>query len=153
MSGIELRHARIVLLKATHWPYVAAIYAFEALKQRFNLGNDEQDLFAARSRSYRRPLIAGRNNPTPEASRLSKARTRSEASLPMKRAAYESRTSHADSSDYVGEIRQLKTMIEKLSMQETLVDRLRTQESTIEKLGAQVEELTRRLAKPEDGQT
>lgn len=153
MSGIELRHARIVLLKATHWPYVAAIYAFETLKQNFNVGNDEQGLFTARSRSYRRPLTAGRNNLTPEAARLSKARNRSEASLPMKRAAYENRTSHADSNDYVGEIRELKALIEKLSMQETLVDRLRTQESMIEKLSVQVEELTRRLAKREDGQT
>lgn len=155
MSGTKLRHARIVLLKATHWPYAAAIYAFEALKQNLTIhvGNDEQGLFAARSRSYRRPLIAGLNNPTPEAARLSKARNESEASLPMKRAAYDSRTSHGDSIDYLGEIREMKAMIEKLSMQETLVDRLRTQESMIGKLGAQVEELTRRLAKPADGQT
>lgn len=71
----------------------------------------------------------------------------------MKRAAYENPTSHADSNGYVGGIRELKAMIEKLSMQETLVDRLRTQESMMEKLSVQVEELTRRLAKPEDGQT
>jgi len=52
----------------------------------------------------------------------------------------------------VGEIRQLKATIEKLGMQEMLDDRFRTQESMMEKLSAQVEELTRRLAKPEDGQ-
>jgi len=70
----------------------------------------------------------------------------------MKRAANGSRNSHPDSSDYVGEIRQLKATIEKLGMQEMLDDRFRTQESMMEKLSAQVEELTRRLAKPEDGQ-
>ena len=50
------------------------------------------------------------------------------------------------------ELREVKAMVEKLSMQETLDSRSQTQELVIAKLSAQVEELTRRLANPDDGQ-
>ena len=47
------------------------------------------------------------------------------------------------------ELHEVKTMIGKLSMQEKMEQRLDIQQTLIEKLGQQVEELTRRLAKPE----
>ena len=153
LSGVELRHARIVLLKATHWPYVAAIYAFEGVKHRLSRGQDEEGLFATRARSFKRPLLAGRRISTPKESRnlrVSWSKNRSQASLPMKLGATEDRPSHMNESESVVELRQMKAMIEKLNMQETLDSRLRTQELMIAKLSAQVEELARRLAKPED---
>ena len=69
----------------------------------------------------------------------------------MKPGATGDRPSHMDESESVVELRQIRAMIEKLNMQETLDSRLRTQELMIAKLSAQVEELARRLAKPEDG--
>ena len=153
LSGVELRHARIVLLKATHWPYVAAIYAFEGAKHRLNLGSEEEGLYASRSRSHKRPLLADRNCSTPKLSRYSASKNRSEASLSTKSAANESRTTQPKDRESVVELQKVKAMTETLKMQETLDNRLRTQESMIQKLSEQVEELTRRLAKPEDGQT
>ena len=154
LSGVELRQARIVLLRATHWPYVAAIYAFEGVKHSLGRSQDEEGLFATRARSYRRPLLAGRGNSIPKASRnlrVSWSKNRSQASLPMKAGATGDRPSHMDANESMAELRQMKAVMEKLNMQETLDSRLRTQELMIAKLSAQVEELARRLAKPEDG--
>ena len=69
----------------------------------------------------------------------------------LKPAANGDRAGHTVDSECMAELRQVKAMIEKLSMQETLDSRSRTQESMIAKLGEQIEELTQRLAKPEKG--
>ena len=53
-------------------------------------------------------------------------------------------------SDYVVELKEVKRMIEKLSVQETLERRLDEQQTLIEKLSTQVDELNRRLAKRRD---
>lgn len=53
-------------------------------------------------------------------------------------------------SDYVVELKEVKRMIGKLSMQETLERRLDMQQTLIEKLSTQVDELNRRLAKRQD---
>ena len=53
-------------------------------------------------------------------------------------------------SDYVGELKEVKRMIGKLSMQETLERRLDVQQTLIEKLSTQVDELNQRLAKRQD---
>lgn len=148
LSGAELRRARILLLKATHWPYVASIWAFEGAKQYFNIGGDDEGLFASRSRSYKRPVSRARNGSRPKVSHYSALKNRSEASLSLKPSPREARTTRSHNNEHGDELKQIKAMIEKLSMQETLDDRLRTQESMLEKLSTQVEELTRRLAKP-----
>ena len=70
----------------------------------------------------------------------------------MKPATRRDQAVHTNESNYMVELREVKAMVEKLSMQETLDSRSQTQELVIAKLSAQVEELTRRLAKPEDGQ-
>ena len=53
-------------------------------------------------------------------------------------------------SDYVVELKEVKRMIEKLSVQETLERRLDVQQTLIEKLSTQVDELNGRLAKRRD---
>lgn len=149
MSGVELRRARIVLLKATHWPYVAAIYVFESVKQRFHIGTQEEGLYASRSRSHKRPLLAGRNRSSPKVARYSGLKSRSEASLTSRPATNDDRLRLAVDSEYVSEMKQIKAMVQRLSMQEKVEPQLRRQEEMIERLSTQLEELTRRLTKPE----
>ncbi|KAL8824946.1 MAG: hypothetical protein Q9191_004715, partial [Dirinaria sp. TL-2023a] len=148
MTGVELRRARIVLLKATHWPYVAAIYAFESVKQRLNLGSQEEGLYASRSRSHKRPLLAGRNHSSPKIARYPGLRNRSEASLTSRLTTADGHVRHVKDTECLSEIKQVKEIVQKLSMQDTVEERLRTQEEMIERLSTQLGELTRRLAKP-----
>lgn len=148
MTGAQLRRARILLLKATHWPYVAAIYAFENIKRRFDLGSHNEGLYSSKVRSNKHPLL--RNHDASKLPRNSRPKSRSQASNTSRSWAGDGAIGHAHEREFLGEIRQVKTMIEKLGMQEALDTRLRAQEAMMEKLSTQVEELTRRLAKPEN---
>ena len=69
--------------------------------------------------------------------------------MTSKPAANDDRVRWAVDSEYVSEMKQVKAMVQKLSTQEKVESQLRMQEEMIERLSTQLEELTRRLAKPE----
>ena len=145
----KLRSARIILLKATHWPYVAAIYAYESASGR--LGNT----VAEWRYNPQSQLIAHKRPQTGQYSQHKSSRypavvNRSEASLPARKMTSENHSAIKTDSDYVVELKEVKRMIGKLSMQETLERRLDMQQTLIEKLSTQVDELNRRLAKRQD---
>ena len=61
----------------------------------------------------------------------------------------ESHDTATDNCELMVELIEVKKMIGKLNMQEKMEQKLETQQRLIEKLSRQVDELNRRLAKPE----
>lgn len=127
ISGEQLRRVRIALLKATHLPYIAAIWAYETTN-RYLSSTSERWQYT--SRSQKRPLIGSQAHVRHRGSRYPALRTRSDASLLAKTPGSEGRFNGARDLDSLTEV---KRMIEQLSIQ--------------------VEELSRRVAKPHEEQT
>ncbi|KAL8705042.1 MAG: hypothetical protein Q9201_001812 [Fulgogasparrea decipioides] len=124
--GKQLRNARIILLRATHIPCVAAIWVYEIASRYWS---DRRDQWRNKLSSPKRPLVASHITFSHKASKYSTIRNRSEGSLMAKMSGNEGRTHQAKELDTVEEVQKV---LEKLS----------TQEEMIEKLSRQVEKLT-----------
>ncbi|KAI4238224.1 MAG: hypothetical protein L6R40_005764 [Gallowayella cf. fulva] len=122
----QLRNARIILLKATHVPYVVAIWVYEGVIRSWNDKRDEWQ----RKGSQKRPLLASHISFSHKATKYSAIRNRSEASLMAKSPGSGSRSQFAKDADMVAEVKKI-------------LDKLDTQEEMIAKLSRQVEKLTR----------
>ncbi|KAL8777346.1 MAG: hypothetical protein Q9194_002599 [Teloschistes cf. exilis] len=125
-SSEQLRNARIVLLRATHLPYVAAIWAYETASRYWS---DRRDQWLNRTGAPKRSLLATHISFSHKASKYSAMRNRSEASLMANPPRSAGHTHQAKDLDTMAELRKV---LEKLS----------TQEEMIEKLSRQVETLT-----------
>ena len=123
----QLRRARIALLKATHLPYIAAIWAYEGVN-RYLASSSEDRKYKARP--LKSPLSETHLNSAHRASRDSAARTKSDMSLFCKTPGGEE---WAVGTRDVESITELKTMIEQLS--------------------TKVEELSQKIAKPDEQKT
>ena len=143
----KIRSARIILLKATHWPYVAAIYVYEIASGRLR-GTVADWLYNPKLYLNKRPPLNVHRQHRDW--RYSGLGNRSEASLTAKNPTNENNTTITNDSDYVVELKEVKRMIGELRVQETLERRLDVQQTLIEKLSTQVDELNRRLAKRQD---
>ncbi|KAG7004943.1 hypothetical protein G7Y79_00022g051640 [Physcia stellaris] len=144
----QIRSARIFLLKATHWPYVAAIYAYE------HAGGQLVESVADWRHNSQSKLTV-RHRPLPGNKRLQRTLrypglgNRSEISLPAKNPMGEGHGTATDNSELMVELSEVKKMIGKLNMQEKMEQKLDVQQRLIEKLSRQVDELNQRLAKPD----
>ena len=116
--------ARIVLLKATHMPYVAAIWIYEGVKRYWN------DQWVKKTGAPKRSMLASHISFSHKASKYSAIRNRSMGSLLARTPGNESRAHQARDPDTVVELKKV-------------LDKLGTQEEMIEKLSSQVEKLTR----------
>ncbi|KAL9599483.1 MAG: hypothetical protein Q9219_003822 [cf. Caloplaca sp. 3 TL-2023] len=129
MASEQLRDARIMLLRATHVPYVAAIWIYERASRYWS---DRRDRWLSGTGLQKRSMLANHISFSHKANKYSAIRNRSEASLLARTPGSEGRTNLAkDAADTVAE---LKKVLEKLG----------TQEEMIVKLSKQVETLTGR---------
>lgn len=103
MPAEQLRSARIVLLKVTHLPYVAAIWAYEGAGQYFDRENNGWQ-YTPRSQNG----ASHTNHTSLRISRYSALRTRSEASLLAKTPVSDvQRTNHENESESVVELEKI----------------------------------------------
>ncbi|KAI4270871.1 MAG: hypothetical protein L6R38_006987 [Xanthoria sp. 2 TBL-2021] len=121
----QLRNARIILLKATHMPYVVAIWLYESGCRYWNSKRDEWQSKAA----HKRPLLASHISLSHKATKYWAVRNRSEISLMAKTPRSGSHGQFAKDPDTLAD---MKTIMEKLN----------TQEEMIKKLSRQLDELT-----------
>ncbi|KAL8732507.1 MAG: hypothetical protein Q9166_002721 [cf. Caloplaca sp. 2 TL-2023] len=122
----QLRNARIMLLRATHVPYVVVIWIYEGANRYWN---DKRDELQHKAGWQKQPLLASRISFSHKATKYSAVRNRSEASLVAK---LPGNGSHSQSLKDADTVAELKKVLDKLS----------TQEEMIEKLSSQVEKLT-----------
>ncbi|MCJ1339466.1 hypothetical protein MMC09_004756 [Bachmanniomyces sp. S44760] len=110
----RMRSARITLLKATHLPYVIAIWAYETVSRYVY---HEKDSGETRTLSQKRPMFEGRVSSSRKAG-LSALRSRSEVSLvgtPTADARPKSAGPNHDLSDLKQIIHQLSRQVDELS--------------------------------------
>ncbi|KAL9014118.1 MAG: hypothetical protein Q9173_001209 [Seirophora scorigena] len=124
----QLRSGRIMFLRATHIPYVAAIWMYESASRCWNAKKDQ---WLKQAGSPKRKMLANRISFSHKATQYPAKRNRSEASLLAKTPGSERRVSFTKDPDVVGE---LKRVMEKLA----------TQGEMMEKLSRQVEKLAGR---------
>lgn len=124
IRGEQLRRARIALLKATHLPYIAAIWAYERTNRYLSSTSES---WQYTSRSQKRPLVRSQVQVRHRASLYPARSTRSDASLCAKTPANEGRFNGARDLDSLAEVKRM-----------------------IEQLSTQVEELSRMVAKPHE---
>lgn len=122
-----MRRARIALLKATHFPYIATIWAYEGANRYFASSGENGQYV---SKSDKSPLNEAHLNPAHQASRYSASRTKSDTFLLCKTPGSEERA--AGTRD-LESITEMKRMIEQLILQ--------------------VEELSQKLSNPVDEMT
>ena len=127
---------------------MAAIYAYESTSQRLvetvgDWGYKSQSQLKLHHRG------SGGNHTQQKHLRYSTLGNRSEVSLPAKIPANDRDAAAANGGKIVVELNEVKKMMGTLSMQEKMEQRLDTQQALIEKLSSQVDELNRRLAKPD----
>ncbi|KAL8969428.1 MAG: hypothetical protein Q9183_002000, partial [Haloplaca sp. 2 TL-2023] len=121
ITSEQLRIARIVLLKATHMPHVAAIWIYEGVKRYWS--NQQTG-------APKRSMLASHISFSHKASKYSAIRNRSMGSLMARTPGNENRVHQARDPDTVVE---LKKVLDKLGTQE---------EMRMEKVSRQVEKLT-----------
>lgn len=126
VPGEQLRRVRIALLKATHLPFIAAIWAYESTNRYVSRTSES---WQYTSRSQKRPLVGSHVHVRHRASCYPAPRTRSDASLLAKTPGSEGRFNEARDVESLTEV---KRMLEQLSIQ--------------------VEELSRSVAKPHEEQ-
>ncbi|MCJ1466686.1 hypothetical protein MMC07_005306 [Pseudocyphellaria aurata] len=126
MPGEQLRRARIALLKATHFPYIAAIWAYEGTKQYLS---STRKGWQHTLREQKRPVVGSHLDIRRRATRYPALRTRSEASLLAKTPRSEVPFYGAGDLDALMEIKK-----------------------TIEQLSRQVEDFSHRVVKPSEVQ-
>ena len=115
MPAEQLRSVRIMLLKVTHFPYVAAIWVFERAS-RYMSREDKSWIAKSEPRLHKRPFIASPIN-VPRKAKQAALSSRSEASL-AKMADADARP-NASRTDEVSDLKQMMGMISKLSGQVT----------------------------------
>lgn len=120
----QLRRARIALLKVTHLPYIAAIWAYESTNRYLSSTSES---WQYPSRSQKRPLVGNQVHVRHRPSRYPALRTRSDASLLAKTPGSEGRFTGVRDLDSLTEIKRM-----------------------IEQLSTQVEALSQRVAKPHE---
>ena len=125
----ELRNARIVLLRATHLPYVGAIWTYERASRFWNSRKDD---WLYTPGSQKRPLLASHISFSHKAMKYPAHRNRSEASLTARTPGSNGRSNNNKEADTVAELRKV-------------MDKLDSQEELIEKLSKQVETLAWRI--------
>ncbi|KAI4172097.1 MAG: hypothetical protein LQ343_003844 [Gyalolechia ehrenbergii] len=125
MTSEQLRDARIMLLRATHIPYVAAIWVYERARRHWN---EKKDDWLHGSGTQKRSMLTNHISFSHRATKYPAIRNRSEASLMVKTPGSAGPTQFAKDPDMVAE---LNRVLEKLS----------TQEEMIAKLSRQVEKL------------
>ncbi|KAI4129485.1 MAG: hypothetical protein LQ338_002202 [Usnochroma carphineum] len=121
----QLRNARIMLLRATHFPYVATIWIYENASQYWN---ERRDQWPHHMGSRKRAMHANRIDFSNKATKYSVAKNRSDASLMAPRSGSEGRTAFANDPDAVAGLQRV-------------MGKLNRQEEMIEKLSRQVEKL------------
>lgn len=119
MPAEQLRSVRIVLLKVTHFPYVAAIWAFEHAS-RYLSRHDKSWIAKSEPTLHKRPFLASPTN-TSRKVKPGALSSRSEASLGKMTNAHA--RPNASGADEVSDLKQMMGMIAKLSAQ---VDELTT---------------------------
>ncbi|KAL8781873.1 MAG: hypothetical protein Q9213_005814 [Squamulea squamosa] len=122
----QLRSARIILLRATHIPYVVAIWLYERGSRHWN---SKQEEWQRRAGANKRPLLTSRISFAHNATRYNATRNRSEASLIAKGPGSGSHGQFARDADSLADMKKI-------------LDKLDTQEEMIERLSRQVNELT-----------
>ncbi|KAL8949358.1 MAG: hypothetical protein Q9222_004523 [Ikaeria aurantiellina] len=122
----QLRKARIVLLRATHIPYVAAIWIYEGASRYWD---NRRDNWLHRVGTSKRTMLASHISFSHKASKYSASRNRSEASLSAKTPGSDGRAHATKDADTVAELKRV-------------LGKLTTQEEMMEKLSRQVETLT-----------
>ncbi|KAL8854385.1 MAG: hypothetical protein Q9221_000872 [Calogaya cf. arnoldii] len=122
----QIRNARIVLLKATHMPYVIAIWLYESGCRWWNNNRDEGQ---SRPGAHKRPLLASRIGLAYKATKHLAIHNRSELSLLAK-------------APHSGNHGQFAKEAESLADTKKILDKLNTQEEMIKKLSRQLDELT-----------
>ena len=127
---------------------MAAIYVYESTGQRLvetvgDWGYKPQSQLKLHHRG-----LSG-NHPHQKNLRFSALGNRSEASLPAKIPTNDKDAANASSGKIVVELHEVKKLMGTLSMQEKMEQRLDVQQTLIEKLSSQMDELNRRLAKPD----
>ncbi|KAL8931022.1 MAG: hypothetical protein Q9208_000124 [Pyrenodesmia sp. 3 TL-2023] len=129
ISSEQLRNARIMVLRATHIPYVAAIWLYEKVIHHWN---DRRDQWLRQTGPLKLSMLANHTSFSHKAIKYSVMKDRSDASLMVKTpgSTSEGRSYFAKDPDAAAEI---KGVLEKLT----------TQGEMIEKLSRQVEKLTR----------
>ncbi|KAI4165596.1 MAG: hypothetical protein LQ342_001009 [Letrouitia transgressa] len=135
VNSEQLRSARIILLKATHLPYVGAIWAYERTSRFWN---EKKEDWLGASGTQKRAMIASHISFSHKAMKYPAHRNRSEVSLMAKRRGSETRPNSAKETEMLTETRKM-------------MEKLKWQGEMIEKLSEQVETLTRRIApEPKD---
>lgn len=122
----QLRKARIILLKATHMPYVVAIWLYESACRYWNNKRDE---WQSKAGAHKRPLLASHISLSHKATKYLAVQNRSEVSLMAKAPRSGSHGQFAKDPDT-------------LAGMKTIMDKLNTQEEMIKKLSRQLDELT-----------
>ena len=127
---------------------MAAIYAYERTGQRLveTVGD-----WGYKSQSQLKLHHGGSsgNHKQQKNLRYSALGNRSEASLPAKIPTNDKDAATANSGKMIVELNEVKKMMGTLSMQEKMEQKLDMQQVLIEKLSSQIDELNRRLAKPD----
>ena len=121
----RLRNARIMLLKATHIPYVVAIWLYES-GCRYWISRREE--WQSRVGSHKRPLLANHISLSHKATKYLTVRNRSEVSLMAKAPRRGSHSQYAKDPDTLADMKNI-------------MDKLNTQEEMIKKLGRQLDQL------------
>ena len=142
----KVRGARIILLKATHWPYILAIYTYEKATARLeDTVADWRYQSQSKLTSHRRLQVGGRVQR--RSLRWPALGNRSEASLPAKTTTSERHIAVATNGELVVEMQEIKKTVEKLMMHEMMEQRLDKQQTLIKKLNTQINELNQRLVR------
>ncbi|KAL8906496.1 MAG: hypothetical protein Q9207_001982 [Kuettlingeria erythrocarpa] len=125
----QLRNARIMVLRATHIPYVAAIWLYESTVGHWR---DRKEQWLHQTGSRKRSILADHLNSARKATKYPAIKNRSEASLMVKTPGdtSEGRSYFAKDLDAAAELKRV-------------LDKLNAQGEMIEKLSTQVETLTR----------
>ena len=126
VASEQLRSARIILLRATHIPYIAAIWVYESFSQYWLA---RRDRWLHETGLQKRSVLATRISFSHRVTKYPAMRNRSEASLLAKRPGSEGCTGSGRDLDVVAEVNRV-------------MEKLGTQAEMIEKLSRQVEKLT-----------
>ncbi|KAL8673015.1 MAG: hypothetical protein Q9168_002538 [Polycauliona sp. 1 TL-2023] len=121
----QMRVARIAVLKATHLPYVAAIWLYES---GHRLWSDKRDAWQSRAGTHKRPLVASHISLSHRATKYLTVQNRSEVSLLAKAPRSGSHGQSAKEPDTAAETKKI-------------LDKLDTQAEMMQKLGRQLDEL------------
>ncbi|KAI4239217.1 MAG: hypothetical protein LQ349_000527 [Xanthoria aureola] len=116
----QLRNARIVVLKATHMPYVVAIWLYESATRYYSRKRDE---WQSKAGAHKRPLLPSHISLSHKATQYLAVHNRSEVSLMAKAP----RSSHGQGAKEGDNLADMKNVLDKLSTQEEMIKKLSRQ--------------------------